>query len=822
MKGDATRSDLAARLRAIKAPSSLSPSDGGAPARRRSSAVDELLADLLAAATPASSPVALVAVGGYGRGELSPHSDIDLLVLLPKRLQNGPDALREILYPLWDAGFQVGHAVATPAEAVERASHDVDAATSMLTARRLAGDDDLFAELLDRRTRWIANNDKKLVRRILEANSARHRTNDRAGWALAPDLKEDLGGLRDVHSIGWLGTAARAAPTRDDVVRASELLLAVREALHAQTKRKIDRLRLDLQQDVAAYLGIAGDAGRDELMSQVHTAARTIEYGTTLLANAIAQQVLGGPRRSGMARRMSAGVRADDGLLHLEHPDPGIPGILRLLAAHCASGYRVSRTSLESIGRYFDRQPLDRWDEDVLDAFVQLLRTPGAESGLELLDHLGGWPVLLPELGAIRGRAQHDPYHRYTVDAHSFLTVSEVTDVLAEDETAAGAASEVGDLDVVYVAALLHDIGKGSGDDHSVTGERLARAATTRMGMRSDAVEDVAAIVRHHLLLADTATRRDLDDGSVIEKTAKAIGTATRLRYLYILTAADGRATGPAAWTEWKATLVRELYRKTLVALETGRIPARSNIVERARQIEAYEPSLAGRVEQVLATLPPSYLDSASVPDMVDEIRLLLQAPRSGEVRLRIDHANEARQAVVTICTRDRPGTLARAAGVLALNQISVLHAQAYSTSNGLALERFIVRAGRGASWTSFEDDLRAAYSGRLAVEAHVERKAREYKPPTPPAPEVRFVEGASEDSTVLEVRAADALGLLYGITSGLTDLDLDIHVAKIDTLGSRVVDVFYVRTLWGSPLDDAQIDEVTRSIEHRVRRLFA
>ena len=795
-------------------------SDGGAAARARSAAVDGIIAELVDGSERAGS-ASFVAVGGFGRGELSPHSDIDLLILFPNKARDHNDVAREILYPLWDAGFQVGHVVARPSEALDRAASDIDAATSLLTARRVAGDHDLFAELRDRRTRWIRNQQKKLVHRILESNAHRRRTTDRAGWALAPDLKDDLGGLRDVHATGWLAAVANAISSRDDVIRAYELLLAVREALHAQTPRKLDRLRLDLQAPVAVALGLMGDEGRDRLMAEVHTAARTIEYGTTLMSSALVQQVLGGPRRSGTTRRVTLGVRADDGVLHLEDAAVGTPGILRLLAAHATSGYRIARASLEQIEEHFDRPPLERWDEDTLAAFLELLRTPHAAAAMELLDHVGGWPVLLPEVGTIRGRAQHDPYHRYTVDAHSFLTAAEVARVLEEDDTAAGAAEEARDLDVLFVAALLHDVGKGSGSDHSITGERIARAAATRMGMRPQQIEDVAALVRHHLLLADTATRRDLDDGSVIEKTAKTIGSAHRLRHLYVLTAGDGRATGPAAWGEWKATLVRELYRKTLMALETGRIPARSNTIERARQIEAYEPSLAGRAEQVLATLPPSYVDSVPVPDMVDEIRLLLQAPGSGEVRYRIDESSEAGQAVITICARDRPGTLARAAGVLALNRISVLHAQAYSTSDGLALERFIVQPDPHISWTTFEEQLRAAYSGRLAVEPHVERKAREYKPATAILPAVTVVDEASPDSTVIEVRAPDALGLLYAITSGLTDLDLDIHVAKIDTLGSRVVDVFYVRTLWGSPLDGAQTAEVQRSIAHRVERLF-
>ncbi|MDQ4094606.1 MAG: HD domain-containing protein, partial [Actinomycetota bacterium] len=674
---------------------------------------------------PATS---VVAVGGYGRGELNRHSDVDLLVVTRGPADTARLDVARILYPLWDAGFQVGHGVMDAAAAVERGVRELDAATSLLTARLVAGDEDVFAELLDRRARWLRKDNRRLIRRIVEATAERHRRVDRAGWVLAPDVKNDLGGLRDVHALDWLRTIVAAPPYGDELVGAAELMLVVREALHAESRRKQDRLRLDLQARVADRLGMTHEDAVDDLIARVHTAARVIEYDSSRARDAIAQQVLGGPRRSGWARRLGPSVRADDGLLHLEERKPTVHTALSVLVEHARTGYRIARPALDALESAFDRPPLERWDARVLRLFLDLMQAPHATASLELLDHLSGWSVLLPELNAIRGRAQHDPYHRYTVDAHSFLTVGEVTDAIADDEVAAGAAAESGDLAPLYVAALLHDVGKGSGDDHSVAGEAKARAAATRMGMTEPQVADVAALVRHHLLLSDTATRRDLDDGSVIERTAKSVATTQRLRYLYILSVADGRATGPAAWSDWKATLVRELYRKTFIALETGRVPVRTCAIEKARQAEAYEPSLAGRVEGVLATLPPSYLDATPIPDMVDEIRLLLQAPSSGEVRWRRDDDPAATQAVITICARDRPGTLARAAGVFALNRISVLRAYAYSTSDGFALERFVVDRSLDTSWSSFERDLAAAYSGRLAVEAHVERKANDYR----------------------------------------------------------------------------------------------
>jgi len=287
-----------------------------------------------------------------------------------------------------------------------------------------------------------------------------------------------------------------------------------------------------------------------------------------------------------------------------------------------------------------------------------------------------------------------------------------------------------------------------------------------------------------------------------------------------VLTVADGRATGPFAWNDWKAALVRELYRKTLMALEKGEIPTRSDVAARAREIEAYEPTLAGRAEEILATLPPSYLAATSIPDMVDEIRMLLDPPGPGEVRMRFEPGTEPDQIALITCVPDRPGALARTAGTLALNRVGIMKAQAFSTTSGVALQRFIIDIDEPTR-QKVAADLAAVYSGRLALEAELQRKARMYNAVAGAEPEVRILQDASPHSTVIEVRSPDAMGLLFAIAAAVGELDLDIHVAKIDTLGSRVVDVFYVRTPWGEKLSGEQGDAVDRAIRHRIATLL-
>jgi [protein-PII] uridylyltransferase len=833
----------------VRAVAELTLSEGGRPARRRAAALDHALAELVDTVPLPRSSVAVVAVGGYGRGEVSPHSDVDLLVLVDDRRRPSPEDLRGLLYPLWDAGFQVGHAVCSPKEAIERARGDLEAATSLLEARLVAGPVGLMDEMTGRRRRWLERDGRRLARRLLEVTAERHLRVERAGWVLDPDLKQDVGGLRDLHAVGWLAAVAgwpRPAG-RLELVRAGELLLAVREALHGQTRRKTDRVRADLQPAVAKALGLDGADGVDRLMAAVHTAARSVEYLAAVEIRALAERLLGGPRRSGLVRHLEpGGIRLEDGLLVADptgaDPQAEVLLAMRLLAARARTGRQIARPTLAWLEGAFARPPVACWSEPVRAAFLTVLRGPEAVGACELLDHVGGWPMLLPEWAPVRGRVQHDPWHRYTVDGHAFAAVAEVSRLLEQDERAAATAEAAGDLDTLYLAALLHDIGKGSGEDHSAAGELLARRALQRMGLGADEVEEVAVLVRHHLLLVETATRRDLDDPSVVEGVAAALGTPRRVRLLHLLTVADGLATGPAAWNDWKGTLVADLAARVLHVLERGVAPGPGDPEAMARRIEAARPTLAGQVARLLATLPDSYPSAMDPDELADELELLADPPGPGGVRYRLDPAGDG-HGLVTVCAADRPGTLARTTGVLALHRVSVLRAHAWSTSAGLALQRFAVQAPATLRWERLGADLDAAWAGRLAVEARLERKARDYRPPAPVAPavrvlpvdrgtrsyrrpspidlDVRVLPDESAHSTVVEVRAGDALGLLHAIAAALGDLDLDVRVAKIDTLGDRVVDTFYVRSPWGAKLSDEQADELTLAVRHRITRLL-
>lgn len=788
--------------------------DGAVPARGRAADLDAVLAELIGD-TMGDASIAVAAVGGYGRGELWPHSDIDLLFITAPRSRVTPATVRGFLYPLWDANWQVGHAVRTAKEAIDNASKDLHAATSLLTCRYIGGDQDLYGELIDRRARWTKRDARRLVGRIMTEVTVRHGHVDRAGWSLAPDLKEGIGGFRDLHALAWIGAITGERNEDPRLEAASEYLGAVREALHSVVSHKSDTMRLDLQPRVAARLGLPGREGTDHLMSEVHSSARAVEHVSRYALRRAGTPATGGPRRSGTRRSLDHEVVLDEGLLGFAGT-PEVGSVMWLLAEHASSGKEIAPGAIETAEGAMAGIGVEAWTA-CREPFLALLRGRGAPSALELLDHMGALTGLIPEWAQIRGRAQHDLYHRYTVDGHSFLAVAEVARTIADDPDA---AVEIEGLDPLLLAALLHDIGKGSGKDHSEVGAVAAASACRRMGLPEGDVQEVARLVRHHLLLPDTATRRDIDDGAVVSMVAGHIGSIRTLKLLNLLAGADGRATGPEAWTPWKASLVGSLYRKVLVALETGEIPVRADVSKRAAEIEVIEPTLEGQAEAILSTLPPSYLDSAPIENLADEVLMLSTALGPGEIRTKVSDDLLGGHFLLTVCVPDRPGTLSRTAGVLALHRVPVQSAQAFSTSGGVALERFVLGAPP-RSWDDMLETLGAAYSGRLALDAHLERKAADYRPSDPVDPEVRVLHDEADHSTVIEVRAPDALGLLYALTAGLSDLDLDIHVAKIDTLGERVVDVFYVRTAWGAKIDERQATEVERSIRHRAARLF-
>ena len=710
--------------------------------------------------------VALVAVGGYGRGDMAPWSDLDVVLVHAGRRDVRKVADR-IWYPIWDSGVGLDHSVRTVKEALAVAGDDLKAALGLLDARVVAGDASLGEELATKaRAQWHGRAGRWLPR-LQEAVTARHAEFDEVAFLLEPELKEGKGGLRDVHVLRAAALATPVVADGGDAVRAAaEVLLSVRVALHRRAGRALDRLLLQEQDAVAADLGYP-DA--DALMAAVAAAGRAVAWASDDAWARIASALKGPRGRSaGRDRPLGRGLVLRDGEVVLAADadvagDASLP--LRAGVAAAQTGVPLGRGVLGRLAAG-SPAPASPWPVEVRDALVALLGAGhAAVPVLEALDQHGLLVRLLPEWAAVRNRPQRNAYHRFTVDRHLC-------------ETAANAAAltrQVARPDLLLVGAWLHDIGKGYPGDHTDAGMEIVAEVGARMGFVPADVEALVAMVRHHLLLPDVASRRDIDDPATVEVVASAVGNRSILELLHALAEADGLATGPSAWGPWKAGLVAELVARTAVRLSGGR----------------HEPA----------------------PSIPTPAQLAVMERRELAVHIEGD--------TLTVVAPDRPGLFYRVAGAVALHGLDVRSAVASSTDDGMAVEVLEVAPafGQAPDWERVKADVERALAGRLALDARLAERARTYaaRRPTAARPaeaRVLFDNEASAAATVVEVRAPDAVGVLYRITRALAEADLDVRRAKVSTLGHEVVDAFYVVDAAGRKVTDPEhLAEVERAI---------
>ena len=742
---------------------------GGLRARPLRDALADLydgwLAGVLATAAGPEPGVALVAVGGLGRRETAPYSDLDLVLL--HRGRPGVTAVADaVWYPVWDAGVGLDHSVRTVAEALAVARDDLKAALGLLELRHLAGDRSLSAQLREGTyAAWRQAAPRRLPE-LRAATLARWRAAGELAFLLEPDLKEARGGLRDVQALHALAAAQLLDPPGPAVAAARDVLLDTRGELHRRSGRALDRLVQQEQASIAAGLGRHDE---DDLLSAVADAGRTIAYAadtawrqvdgelaprrrTRTLTRALPGRRAPNPQR----RPLADGVVEQGGEVVLARDaDPRADPVLVLRAAGAAA-----RADLPLAPHALDRlatgsAPVPApWPADARDAFVDLLGTGHrAVPVLEALDRAGLLVRLIPEWARVRSHPQRNPVHRFTVDRHLMEAAAE----------AAALTRTVARPDLLLLGAFLHDIGKGFPGDHTDAGVAVVRELGPRLGLPDGDAATIVAMVRHHLLLPDTATRRDLSDPVTVRTVVKAVdGSRDLLDLLHGLAIADGLATGPAAWTDWKADLVAEL-------------------VDRARD------AVSGQPPQ-----PPPVLAAAH--------RELAAAGR-GEVAVRVDGDS------VTVAAPDRPGVLSRAAGVLALHQLDVRAASAV-TVGPTAVEVFTVsrRFGTGPDPVLLRADLATALAGTLPLADRLAAKEAAYGRGPQQPPRVLWFDGAATGATVLELRAADAAGLLYRVTAALEQAGLDVRGARVSTLGGSAVDAFYVVGADGAPVTDPDV----------------
>jgi len=728
--------------------------------------------------------LALLAVGGYGRSSLCPFSDLDIVLL-----HNGHREIKAVAdaiwYPVWDEGVHLDHSVRRPAEVLQVAAEDVRVALGLLDGRVVWGDQKVAEPLLEKaRQAWRDTLGTQYLPTLETQMKERRLAAGDVAFLLEPDLKESHGGLRDINVLRALSAYAPLLSEYADLAslaHATSVLTDIRVELHRLHQREHDKLLLQDQDHVAEVLGFA-DA--DVLMGAVSEAGRQIAWVSD---DVWRRRRLWDPSPVPRRRFRRAAAEPAPPLESATFADPdmaAVDGEVALTALAPVStdpslAFRLAATAAEldlpiargSLHRLADRMPppADPWQPEVLAALLRLLSAgrPAIDK-IESLDQLGLLVRLIPEWAAVRNKPQRNAYHTFTVDRH----------LLEAAALASELAGTVERPDLLLIGALLHDIGKGFPGDHTDVGMDIVRTMATRMGFPESDVDILVDMVRFHLLLPDTATRRDLDDPTTIANVARAAGSRVTLHLLGALTSADSRATGPSAWGSWKAGLVADLVGRADRFLAGDQAP------------EEPEP------------IPPAYRD------------LMAEVRASGQPSVSLEPPQ------VVVATLDRPGLFSAVAGALALNGLDIRAAN-IGGEDGVAVEVFTVEVARG-TWpdtAKLRQDLAKVLSDQSNLGDRLDERQRLYPAPRPtaarvPSTKVTVDNHASDTSTVLEVRAPDQIGLLHRITTALYETRLDVVSARVATLGELVIDSFYVREASGAKVtDDDRLTEVTAAI---------
>ncbi|MCA9771054.1 MAG: [protein-PII] uridylyltransferase [Myxococcales bacterium] len=802
--------------------------------------------------TSVRTDVAMVALGGYGRGELCPGSDVDLMLLYSWRITPAVEFLCETIYlALNDARLKVGFSTRSVSDCVEMALTDRTTRTALLDHRYIAGSRALFEELENTLVaRVVTRGTAGFIRETLEWAEERRSKYGETVYLLEPNVKEGRGGLRDLHTATWVAKVWFKVHDRRQLVTKGilkpaeianvedleDFLWRARSAIHILSGKGADRLTFELQSAVAEFLGYRdGDGQRavERFMRDYYrTGGEVQRFAGKLIAlcqdrGGASSRILGYFTR----RNVGDGFQIYLGELKLAE-GTGLQarpaGIVRAFDLIQRHGVPLAQATEEAITAGSETLEDDALaDPEVAEIFLGILTAKRAvrETVLEM-HRLGVLDRLLPEFRHLHYLVQHDLFHAYTVDVHAIQCLGEMEKLLRGDlaeelPTLTEVARHVREPLVALLGAFFHDIGKGLGGRHSERGAKMSRAITDRMGLAPESRDLVEFLVREHLVMPLLAFRRDMHDPYVIHTLAKKVRTRERLDLLYLVTAADIRAVSPSAWNAWKAGLLEELYRLTLEAIEgdsTSSEVTRKRLTEsRAALLEELrEAGFIGDAEAFVHSMPDLYLLWVRPQDALMHVRLILSLQEGRTAVTHVEHQFEAEFSTVTVVTRDAPGVFSKIAGVLATNNLNILSAHANTLAGGLVVDVFHVAHHlprvdfeRLERWARLEKDLELVLADKSTVRDLIEARQTSIASPKRPIgikvpTEVDFDNDASQSYTVLEVFTLDRLGLLHTITKAMFEQGLDLHLAKIVTQGKRAADAFYVTDASGAKITSA------------------
>jgi len=804
----------------------------------------------------------VIALGGYGRQELSPQSDIDVMFLYQGRkdADRAAKLSEAILYLLWDAGFSVGHSVRSLSECVSIAKEDIISRNSMIDARLLWGSADLFEMLAERLDEEVFDKQKRaLIDEQMIERQARYNKFGDAACLQEPNVKETAGGLRDLHELMWVSRSAHGTsslkalaanevlPERDvkAINAAYDFLLRVRNEIHFLTNRKSDLLSLDLQQQVARNLRYADTAEQQAselFMRDYYLHARRMHrLCETHLQRAASLQEKGRQEKKGWFSRSRSSSRVApaiggfvmrDGELDVSDVNELLDGNRMMMAFSYAqaTGAGLSSTlqeamqlAMPNVNRTF------RSSAEAAQAFLKMLRTKGrVAAGLRLMHDLDFLGKFLPEFARITCLVQHDLYHRYTVDEHTLRTI-EALDDLANSRSKTldryrNVFNQIQEPATLHLGLLMHDIGKGLGGGHTEKGIEIAKRVCARLQLEEQMTGDVLFLIQQHLLMSHIAQRRDLSDEKVIRDFAAQVGTVERLNMLCLLTYGDIHGVGPGMWNEWKDALLWELY-----------IKARAVLLPEERDESEAEP-LRGRIARMLASevdqdevrkhfklLPEDYARFTPPQVIIEHIRLIASL-NSRQVKTGWRVNTQTRCTDLHLCARNRRGLFAAVTGALTAQGVNILSVHLNTRADGFAIDSFKVRDSAGepindpVRWEQIDDAIKRALSGEFDIAAAVGKRLRAQASPkfssrrkalaTTPT-RFNWDNQSSDKSTILEVRTGDQLGLAYKIASTLTALELDIVFAKVATEKNLALDIFYITNAANEKLKDDQLPAI-------------
>jgi len=812
-----------------------------------------------------NNPYAIIALGGYGRQEQCIHSDVDLLFLFKKKVPDQAENLiREIVYPLWDIGLEVGYATRSLKECIALSSKDFEILTPLLDARFICGWSHIYSDLMDQiRQKVIRKKSRSIINWLVENNEMRHAHFGDSAYLLEPNLKEGQGGLRDYHTMLWIGQIEfNIKQSRDleyfgllsdeefqSLKRSLDFIWQVRNRLHFLCGRKYDRLHFENQIQLAETMKYKKSNGQqpvERFLGELHGRMESVKQQHLMFLYELGLEKKRKRRRKAQKQSQVEGLEVSEwGMLNFTAPEQimALPDLLikifeesaRLKIPLSPEAKRLVKSFSYLVNAKY------RSSEPVVQSFERILVAPAPTFNVlnEMLN-TGFLVRLIPEFRNIINRIQYDEYHLYPVDKHLLRAVHTVKNFGSKKENSLEPLCgqiyrELKNKKLLLWAALLHDVGKGDeNDDHAAKGADIIKKILVKKGMNAPDVASVEFLVQNHLFLIQRATRRDIHDEETAIFTARKIQDVERLKMLYLLTVADSIATGPMAWNDWTAALLRGFFLKILNVLEKGELATEAavNIIEEKRNV-IIDSARTRKAKEDLGTLfdnmSPRYRLYMPARSILEHIKLFEQLG-DADFLWDIKRSADANTRSVTICAKDRPGLISKIAGVFTLSNINILDVQVFTWRNNIALDIFEVKPPpdqimEDEKWQQAASKLTTALSGDLNLTRALSKKKaaiRKSNHRMRTIPHRITVDNTSSSFfTIIEVVTYDFRGLLYNITDALFNCGLNIWVAKIATKADQVMDVFYVWDLNGQKVDsDDQVENIKMAILDRLPKM--